>query len=135
MKTTPTDLDREAARLFKPAPGMRVFNADCGWGRVAEAAWAGTTLTHWSSDSMAVDGARVDAIDADDPATVGCMLAQVEQLATLDDIMDRWPDPADNDRWMLIATAHETQDTFDRLFAPTLGALMVAAMRTIKGAE
>lgn len=24
MKTSPTDVDREAARLFNPAPGMRV---------------------------------------------------------------------------------------------------------------
>lgn len=142
MKTTPTETDREAASNFVASPGMRVWwrykrtkreivgqvNPDIRDGRPT-----GMMVVFDRGSSALMCDAEVTAIDTDDPATVGVMLAQVEQLATLDDIMDRWPDVAGDDRWMLIATVHETQDTV-RLFAPTLGALMVAAMKALKGA-
>lgn len=134
MKTEPTDLDRDAARLFMPAPGMRVFNADAGWGRLAEAAWAGTTLTHWSTDSLAVAGhARVDAIDTDDPATVGCMLAQVEQsrpgfAVTIVDRLVTIPGESDRRFAALVSNADGVQDVS---IGPTRGAALVAAMRAL----
>lgn len=64
MKTTPTDIDREAGSLFAARPAMRVMwtSRATRWERVAD----GTTHT-----------GRPFAIDADDPATVGVMLAQV----------------------------------------------------------
>lgn len=135
MKTTPTETDREAAGLFARAPGIRAAytrgDEPLRWGRFIS---SGDRLMLCGERSgHPVVGAAVVAFDADDAASAGVMLAQVEQLATLDDIMDRWPDVTGDNRWMLIATVHETQETLDRLFAPTLGALMVAANRALKG--
>lgn len=123
MKTTPTETDREAARLFTPDPGMRVFNGDAGWGRLAEAMWAGATLVHWATDSYAVDGARVDAIDTDDPATVGVMLAQVEAAAG--PVLLFW------DAWKDGMTYYVLRYT-NKWSGPTRGAALVAAMRALK---
>ena len=130
MKTEPTETDREVARLFTLAPGMRVFNADAGWARLAEAAWAGTTLTHWASDSMAVDGARVDAIDADDPATTGQMLAQVEAMrpGQAVSIVDRLRSlPGEDERRFAVLVEHDGAQTVAT--GPTRGAALVAARR------
>ena len=122
MKVEPTDPDREAARLFNPAPGMRVFNAYSGWGRLAEAAWAGTTLIHWATDSLAVAGhARVDAIDTDDPATVGCMLAQVDAAAGTDDVSVEKLKPYGRGFAVFI------RGSYSHAPAPTRGAALVAA--------
>lgn len=134
MKTKPTDLDREAARLFTPAPGMRVFNAYTGWGRLAEAAWAGTTLAHWSTDSLAVAGhTRVDALDTDDPPTVGAMLAQVEQsrpgfAVSIIDRLATIPGEPDRRFAALVSNADGVQDVFT---GPTRGAALVAAGRAL----
>lgn len=139
MKAEPTALDREAATLFTPAPGMRVFNADAGWGRLAEAAWAGTTLTHWSTDSLAVAGhTRVDAIDTDDPATVGVMLAQVKEAAdgTSVSVHDRlnqrtitgWPVTR-----FAVYVGNESHTVLAKS-GQALGAALVAAMRALKSA-
>ena len=71
MKTAPTELDREAATLFTPIPGMRVW---IDWSLPHEDSWGdGAWL-------RIVEGQWVDHVaapDLDDPATVGCMLAQV----------------------------------------------------------
>jgi len=142
MKTAPTETDREAARLFALAPGMRAWCRIEGAEVVARILGKDPVTMHAHAYAEALGMHLTEslahnfdpaAIDSDDPASVGCMAAQVEQLATLDDIMDRWPDVAGDDRWMLIATVHETQDAV-RLFAPTLGALVVAAMKVLKGA-
>lgn len=70
MKTEPTDLDREAARLFLPAPGMRFFTHH----RHPGGAWyrAVTPVTCMRDDSLPSLRGRelwpvdVQAIDIDD---------------------------------------------------------------------
>lgn len=86
MKTDPTDLDREAATLFRPAPGMRAWmprhDAPEFWWRVVgdwNATWEGhEEVVH---DFSHEHGDPFHAFDTDDPATLGCMLAQVEEAA------------------------------------------------------
>lgn len=136
MKHVPTDIDRHAAELLMRAAGVRAAytrgDEPLRWGRFV---LAGDRLMLYSERSgHPVVGAAVVAFDTDDGATQGALIEQVEQLATLDDIMDRWPDVTGDNRWMLIATVHETQDTFRDIFAPTLGALMVVAKRELKKA-
>lgn len=80
MKTEPTDIDREAARLFAPAPGMRVWTRHAKGRLVDHDGKYGTVTGEGSWEAMAV----VLAIDTDDPATVGCMLAQVMAADTSD---------------------------------------------------
>lgn len=130
MKPTPTPIDRDAAELFTPAPGMRACNADGEWGRLAEAVWAGVVLLHRRFDSMALHGARIDAIDTDDPATVGVMLAQVRAAAN---------DPAlhvvagepdlDGLLWWSVPRRFAGRSALSR----TEGAALVAAMRSLRG--
>ena len=131
MKTEPADLDRQAAHLLTAAPGMRVWNSEGGWGRLAEAAWAGAVLAHWTFDSMADHGARIDAIDTDDPATVGCMLAQVEAEAQASVELWHCPDDPPEESGVVFIRARD----FASYPGPTRGAALVAAMRAIKGAK
>ena len=83
MKTEPTDIDREAARLFVPAPGMRVwFLHDGTPSRILNGAGAARWERGGSDFAVETSGPLgLDALDTDDPATVGCMLAQVETVA------------------------------------------------------
>lgn len=143
MKTTPTDIDREAAQLFVAAPGMRV-QVDAqddalvriDWCRVAESTWAGGLLLHRLSSSQALASCvDIVAIDTDDPATVGVMLAQVE--AKKHEILsagDRTPVDA---RWVWTGPhvlGFEVVFEEDELLGegPTRGAALVAAMRQIR---
>lgn len=116
MKTEPTDTDCEAARLFVCVDGMR-------------AGWCHTNITVvpprnrciW--ERICYDGAEPDALDTDDPATVGAMLAQVEDAAG---------EPVNVAR-------HSCHDYLVWACDPpgaygwTRGAALVAAMRAIKG--
>ena len=84
MKTEPTDIDREAARLFNPAPGMRVILADrlFGglWARVATASpslISGCYEAGCDTWDASIPFVQLSAVDTDDPATVGAMLAQL----------------------------------------------------------
>lgn len=132
MKTEPTDLDRQAAQLFTAAPGMRVWNSEGGWGRLAEAVWAGAVLAHWTFDSMADHGARIDAIDTDDPPTQGAMLAQVREAdgGPMGFIRPHRENPWSGDPPEF---AYSQSDGMARHFGPTTGAALVTAMREIKG--
>jgi hypothetical protein len=82
MKREPTEIDREAAGLFAPAPGMRAWSRGA-CGRII----GDCRVTPFDSTATIVfDGggysaaAIVYAFDTDDPATVGCMLAQVRAV-------------------------------------------------------
>lgn len=144
MKNEPTDIDREAARLFAVAQGMRVQVSNAqddalvrvDWCRVAESTWAGGLLLHrMSSSQVLASYTDIIAFDTDDPATVGCMLAQVEQAAnhTLSEVADNGEDHRRPERrhavmvWSARANCerHEAD-------GPTRGAALVGAMRQIK---
>jgi hypothetical protein len=132
MKTEPTDLDREAARLFAHMPGMRVMHSDGGWGRIAEAAWAGAALLHRTGDSMAASVAQIAAIDTDDPATVGCMLTQVEAMrpGQAVTVVDRLRSlPGEHGRRFAVLVEHDGAETVAT--GPTRGAALVVAMRAL----
>ncbi len=108
------DINRDAARLFVPAQGMRVC-VDGRWVRV------GGEL----HDGVAE---RVDAIDADDPATVGVMMAQVEHASAKP--LDLWSSASGP-----IPKHPYVVDTCDGILlgtGPTRGASLVAAMRALK---
>lgn len=168
MKAEPTDLDREAASLFTPAPGMRVMHEIAhvvrpashkgrevcemrpAWVRIVTARDAGTCRA-FAVEGNATVGRRacqleygatrastlLQAIDTDDPATVGCMLAQVEQSGsglsvTIVDRLVTIPGEPDRRFAVLVSSMDGVQDVFT---GPTRGAALVAAMRAIKGAK
>ena len=112
MKTKPTETDREAGRVFVPLAAMRVM-------------WSATSR-RWErvADGTAHTGCPF-AIDTDDPATVGCMLAQVEAAAgPVVLIWDAWKD----------GMTHYVVRYLDKWSGPTRGAALVAAMRALAGA-
>ena len=134
MKTAPTETDREAARLFEPAPGMR--------------AWRTTGVGMMSDPGMVIEvdpataphgGIRTErgwswlpvcAIDTDDPAIVGCMLAQVEAVrpGQAVSIVDRLHSlPGDAERRFAVLVEHDGTQTVAT--GPTRGAALVAARR------
>jgi len=132
MKTTPTETDREAARLFEPAPGVRIWRAVCAdtWsdpGIVIEVDPA-TSAHVGIRTERGWSWLPVCAIDTDDPATVGCMLAQVE--SALDAVgcpgacLHPWADG-----WAVRRGA-----AIRRYAGATKGAALVAAMKALKGA-
>lgn len=136
MKTEHADIDREAAGLFTAAPGMRAWSMFCH-GRVQAASAAPDGIVHatLSGDGSYEALAFAVALDTDDPATVGCMLAQVEASAPglAVSVADRRHNlPGDSDRRFLVlvdhAEGHQTTAT-----GPTRGAALVAAMRKLKG--
>ena len=144
MKAEPTDMDREAARLFTAAPGMRVIWSDRLYGglwarisvageRVAGCYEVGTGT--WDIWSMGMRG--LDAIDTDDAATVGAMLTQVEAarpgatVSVIDRLLTLPNDPVR--RFAALVTSEAgVQDVFTR---PTRGAALVAAMRAVRAAK
>lgn len=153
MKTEPTDLDREAARLFAPAPGMRALMADAGfcgeWVIICDVEpglWAGERgkVCGWRRGSSTRFGdaweafgpcAEVLALDADDDATVGVMLAQVRE-ASGDPYGFIAPWAADN-RDIPVEWRYSRDPWFpDETCGPAAsapGAALVAAMRALKG--
>lgn len=140
MKTEPTAIDREAATLFAPAPGMRVH----AWGRWVRVATDDYGLRE--CDEVVTDAhssVGVDALDTDDPATVGCMLAQVRERVGSIWLQPLWrvSIPADAPYhgetmatvtgrvWSVMTSTGSAGD------GPTEGAALVSAMRAIKGAK
>lgn len=171
MKTQPTALDREAATLFAPAPGMRVMHEIAhvvrpashkgrevcemrpAWVRIVTARDAGTCRA-FAVEGNATVGRRacqleygatrastlLQAIDTDDPATVGCMLAQVREHGSSTWLQPLWrvSIPADAPYhgetmatvtgrvWSVMTSTGSAGD------GPTEGAALVAAMRALK---
>lgn len=131
MSPTPTTIDREAARLFTPAPGMAVFDMHGKRARIAEAAWAGRALMHLAADSLPSDVLIASAVDTDDPATIGVMLAQVEAASSCSVELWHCPDDPPEESSVVFIRALG----FATWKGPTHGAALVAAMRAIKGAK
>lgn len=145
MKTTPTALDIEAASLFKPAPGMRAWCRIEGAEVVARFLRRDPVTMHAHAfaeglsmhltEALAHDF-DVVAIDTDDPATVGVMLAQVEdesRLARADEdaraeLMACWND-FKSAGWRV---ANQSERGFVGPRCPTRGAALVAAMKALK---
>lgn len=78
IKAQPSELDREAARLFSPAPGVRAW-VHGAWARGVPSTLDDSTVFLPEGSSYGLVRGAAEAFDADDPATVGCMHAQVEQ--------------------------------------------------------
>lgn len=137
MKAVPTETDREAARLFEPAPGMRIILSD----RLFGGLWARVSVTGermagcyevgvdtW--DAWAEEWQRMDAIDTDDPATAGQMLVQVESMrpGQAVSIVDRMRSlPGEDERRFAVLVEHDGAQTVAT--GPTRGAALVAARR------
>lgn len=93
MKTQPTEIDCQAVQLFTPAPGMHVaysLRGSVEWGRcIMTEAEMKLCSEYWTAHTVV--GVSIVAIDTDDPATVGVMLAQVEAAAGCQlKIADAW---------------------------------------------
>jgi len=93
VKTQPTETDREAARLFTPAPGMHVaysLRGSVEWGRcIMTEAGMKLCSEHWTAHTVV--GVSIVAIDTDDMPTCGAMLEQVEAAAGCQlKIADAW---------------------------------------------
>lgn len=135
MKTEPTDIDREAAGLFTASHGMRV--------------WRAISPETMSSPSLVIEAEagpgvgvrtelgwswfRICAIDTDDPATVGQMLAQVEALrpGQAVSIVDRLRSlPGEDERRFAVLVEHDGAQTVTT--GPTRGAALVEAMKALK---
>ncbi len=131
LKTQPTDIDREAASLFEPAPGMLM------WRTIAERSVSNRLGSGCAGAFSTLTGAHDESvsIDTDDPATVGAMLAQVEAAAegsgvTIADRRRTIPGDAER-RFMVIIDHAEGRQT--TATGPTRGAALVAVMRKLKG--
>ncbi len=117
MKTTMAAIDREAGRAFVPWPAMRVMwtTNSKRWERIAD----GTAHT-----------GHPFAIDTDDPATAGQMLAQVEAMrpGQAVSIVDRMRSlPGEDERRFAVLVEHDGAQTVAT--GPTRGAALVAARR------
>ena len=119
--------------MFTPAPGMRVWLLHDGTpSRILND--AGTARWERGGVDFAVETSGplgLDAIDTDDPATVGCMLAQVE--AEAQESVELWhcPDDPPEESGVVFIRARD----FASYPGPTRGAALVAAMRAIKAAK
>jgi hypothetical protein len=115
MKAAFTDIDIEAARLFKPAGGMLagLQGQSVQWGRLRD---------RWRSNP--------DAFDTDDPATVGCMLAQFREAAGQPGarpvVIDELSENVWRPHWMMTVAPHRS------VMATTEGGAIVSAMRRLK---
>ena len=137
MKTTPTETDQIAARLFAVAPGMR--------------AWRTTGVGMMSDPGMVIEvdpataphgGIRTErgwswlpvcAIDTDDDATKGVMLAQLRAEADAPrlHVVCGDPDP-DGVAWWSIAWWNAPRRLPGRsAMSRTEGAALVAAKRAL----
>lgn len=77
IKAQPGELDREAARLFSPAPGVRAW-VHGAWARGVPSTLDDSTVFLPEGSSYGLVRGAAEAFDTDDSATVGVMLAQVE---------------------------------------------------------
>jgi hypothetical protein len=134
MKVSPNVIDREAATLFAAAPGMNVWRGvnavTVGPHRVIDVDGEGVrTAEGWS-------WFPVVAIDTEDPATVGCMLAQVEQAAnhTLSEVADNGKDHRRPERRhaVMVWSDRAGCERHESAHGHTRGAALVAAMQNLK---
>jgi len=137
MKTKPTDMDHEAARLFRVEARMRAFT-EFARGTVIclDSMSDGTGCVTLVGEGTYEALGRPVAIDTDDPSTVGCMLAQVEQsrpgfAVSIIDRLATLPDEPDRRFAVLSANKPGVQEM---VTGPTRGAALVAAMKALKGA-
>lgn len=143
MKSAPTDLDRDAARFFTPAPGsLALYRVGIAgpdrWLRMCEDMVDSGMYSHPM------------ALDADDPATAGCMLAQVRDKVGAHAVVWQWHRRVDGDAdafsviltpnrealqrgfWCRPLMEHDETDPNPK--SPTEGAALVAAMKKLKAA-
>jgi len=136
MKTAPTETDREAARLFEPAPGVRAWR-DGQWYRIT---WArggtadGTKEAEEDCDlriAYCMAASAIEAIDVDDGPTQGAMMVQVEAAAGAPVELWHCPDdPPDKAHVVFVR-----DPSFESFCASARGAALVAAMKALKGAK
>lgn len=122
MKTQPTDIDREAATLFACVDGMRV-----GWSY--NSVTSVPPRERWTWERVTSDGKEPHAIDTDDPATAGCMLAQVMEATRVVSISPSVP--AMHAPWR-IRYSTGVGESHGYAAGDTMGAALVAAMRALK---
>lgn len=141
MRDEPTELDREAAIFFKPARGMRVRTTEepREWGIVLfyaadeDGLWPDAAAwTPGGANTRVHLFERIEALDTDDPATVGCMLAQVEEAAGAL-VVSLWG-------WWSVGCVEyvaewQPDGTIHTHSGHTRAAALVAAMKAIKGAK
>lgn len=123
MKTEPTADDLGAVELFHAAPGMRVLGPGGKWGRVVECDGDTAAISQEGRFGKVVFGPAT-AIDIDDPATVGAMLAQVDEATGPGDAVDLYFEPGWGWR-----TAQSMPAGDER------GDALVLTMRKLKGLE
>lgn len=142
MKNEPNETDREAARLFTLCEGMRAMTAysSDGFGRVVsvngskikQAFTVGPTRVSIQATELGLVG--VQAVDTEDPASLGCMLAEVE-AAYAKDLHVVWIRfPAEGDAGWVVQPADWSMSLDGIGFGPTRGSALVAAMKMLKGA-
>lgn len=128
MKTRPTDIDTEAATLFTPAPGMRIWKTT-GAGTIGPRRVIEVEVSEAAGISVRTEGGwtwlPVCAIDTDDYATVGVMLAQFIENSN---VKIQWVTIDNNGGSHCVRASNET--VFGT--GPTRGAALVAAMKTLK---
>lgn len=134
MKTEPTDLDREAATLFTPAPGMRMWIwIETGEDAVRFLGRTGVASNPFVAVVEILTGRfRVTAIDTDDAATSGCFVDQIEALRPDQPVtvVDRLRVlPGETDRRFMVLVEHDGTQTTST--GPTRGAALVAAKRAL----
>lgn len=143
MRDEPTELDREAAIFFKPAVGMSVRTTyePREWGVVLfyaedeEGLWPeGAAWTPGGANTRVHLFERIEALDTDDPATVGCMLAQVEDAAGALIVSLWWGWWSVGGRVEYVAQ-WQRGGTIHTHRGPTRAAALVAAMKALKGAK
>lgn len=131
----PTDLDREAAIFFKPARGMRVRTTyePREWGVVLfyaedeDGLWPDAAAwTPGGANNRVHLFERIEALDTDDPATVGCMIDQVEQAEGNNTSVEVY---RMSNEWYWFTQNRCGRDSSTR------GAALVAAMKALKGVK
>ena len=144
MKIAPTDLDREAARLFNAVPRMRAWFAEPGADARACTVLDVSTLpgewdpgkprrwVAWEALAGACGWVRAEwltALDTDDGPTQGAMLAQVETAAG--EPVDLWA----HSRHAEVEYEVDRYDGATLGSGPTRGAALVAAKRALAADE
>ena len=126
MKIEPTEIDLAAANVFMPQHGMVIMDRFSDWWRSKRV--DDSFMEDFGGDPLPPG----NAIDTEDPATVGQMLAQVEALrpGQAVSIVDRLRSlPGEDERRFAVMVEHDGAQTVAT--GPTRGAALVAAMRAI----